>query len=187
MTAADFPPGGPEARSTLSRFLRILMIVSLALNMFFLGAGAVLLGRMMTDGHQYRRFVLTRGDFPGPGRMLRALPEESRARIEREIRPERAAIRAAIAASQRARREAFAALTAEPFSADVLRQRLSAAEAADVEVVHAVHRMLAAMSAQFTPEDRARLAAAFKAHHPGAGQDEDYQDGPPPDAPRPPP
>ena len=86
----------------------VAQIVSLALNMFFLGAGVVVLGRMMADGHRPGGLFMRRmhSDFPGPGMMLRALPAETRARIEKEIGPDRAAMRAAIAASRQARREA---------------------------------------------------------------------------------
>src|SRR5215468_6760962 len=109
MTAPDdFLPGGgggTEGRQRPSRLVRILLIVSLALNMFFLGAGAVLLGRMLD--HPERRggfFMRTmREDFPGPEMMLRALPQESRARVESQIAPDRSAMRQALQAARQAR------------------------------------------------------------------------------------
>jgi uncharacterized membrane protein len=188
MSAADFPPGGPEAKSSLSSLLRILLIVSLALNTFFLGAGAVLLGRMLADRHPHPSIVRMRSDFPGPGRMMRTLSAETRARIESQIRPEDAAMRAAMMAAQRARREAFVAFSAEPFSAEALRQKLAAAETADAEAVHAAHNVLAAAITQLTPEERAKLVAEFKAHPVGpemrGGPRPDRPpDGPPPSAP----
>jgi uncharacterized membrane protein len=181
MSAADFPPGDPEAKANLSRLLRILLIVSLALNMFFLGAGAVLLGRMMTDGRPHRSPVHIRSDFPGPGRLMRTLPAETRARIEQQTKPEQAAMRAAITAAQKARREAFEAFSAEPFSAETLRQKLSAAEAADTQAVHTVHDMLTAAIMQLTPEERAKFVAELRAHPPGSGpRPAPPADGPPP-------
>ena len=195
MSPSDgFPPGEPESRSALSGSLRILLIVSLALNMFFVGAGVVLLGRGMT--HPDRPFqVRMRGEFPGPGMMLRALPEETRKRIEKQIEPERTAMRNAMAAARQARREAFTALSAQPFSSDLYEQKLEAAEAADVAAVRAVHEMLAKTTVLLTPEERTQVAAAMKTQRfergfgkgppggPGAGSPSDGSpsDGPPPD------
>jgi uncharacterized membrane protein len=176
----DFPSGGPDSKITLSRFLRILLIVSLALNMFFLGAGAVLIGRHMggPPDRPMGFFMKGRADFPGPGLMLRALPKETRERIEKEIAPEKAAMKAAMDASRQARRAAFAAFSAQPFSAETYRQKREAAEAADLATVRAVHAVLAKATAVMTPEERARLIDAMKSHRFGPSF-KDSPDGPP--------
>lgn len=186
MSAADFPPGGAESRATLSRLLRILLIVSLALNMFFLGAGAVFLGRILFAPEKTVQ-VRHRGDFfPGPAMMLRALPPETRERVEQAIADDRAAMKEAWETSRRARREAFQALVAEPFSAESYRQRLAAAQAADLAAVSAAHKMVAAATAQLTPDERRTLverirARRFKKHLEDRGPPPPGEpDGPPP-------
>jgi len=188
MSEASFPPGGPESRNTLSQLLRILLIVSLALNMFFIGAGVVMLGRHM-GGHWEHGgggFRPNRADFPGPGLMLRALPKDTRERIEKEIGAEKAAMRKAMEVSRQARRDAFTAFSAEPFSAEVYQQKREASEAADLAAVHAVHAVLAKATATLTPEERVSLIDAMKNRRFGPSF-KDPSDGPigppPPDGP----
>jgi uncharacterized membrane protein len=199
MTASDdFLPsgaGGSDGRPGSSRLLRILLIVSLALNMFFLGAGAVILHRVL-DGPQGRGGpFFIRGmhqEFPGPGMMLRSLPPESRTRIEAQIANERAAMKQALQAAKQARREAYAALSATPFSAEIYRQKLDASEVADLAAVRAVHKVMIVTTEALTPEERATLLSAlrerkFGAPPPGGPPPpNDGGDGPPSETPPPP-
>lgn len=183
MSDASFPPGGPESKATLSPFLRILLIASLALNMFVLGAGAVLLGRHM--GHPERGPGMMRhAEFPGPNLMLRALPKETRDRIEAEIAPEKAAMRAAMETGRKARRAALAAFSAQPFSAEAYEEKRKASEEADIAAVRAAHALLAKASASLTPEERAGMIDAMKNRRfgPKFNDDPDRPPGsPPPD------
>jgi uncharacterized membrane protein len=190
MSAADdFPPGGPESKARLSTLLRILLLVSLALNMFFLGAGVVLLGRSMSGGPSRGpgSFLqhMMHEELPGPGMMLRALPPESRKRVEEQIGPDRDAMRQAILSAKKARREAYGALSAQPFSAAAFQQKLDAAEVADLAAVRAVHKVLSAATAALTPEERADLVAALNARKSDRPQppDDGTPDRPPPPQP----
>ena len=188
MSDASFPPGGPESKATLSRFLRILLIVSLALNMFVLGAGVVLLGRHM--GHTERGPGMMRhAEFPGPNLMLRALPNETRKRIEAEIGPEKAAMRAAMETARKARRAALAAFSAQPFSAETYEEKRKASEDADIAAVRAAHALLAKASASLTPEERASVIDAMKNRRFGPSFKDELDrpsNGSPPDGPPPP-
>src|SRR5262245_61851649 len=114
--ADDLLPGGTQGRS--ARLIRILLMVSLALNMFFLGAGAVVLTRTLTDPGPRGGFLMRswREDFPGPTMMLKALTPESRARVETAIASDLRAMREAVATARKARREAYQTFSATPFS-----------------------------------------------------------------------
>jgi uncharacterized membrane protein len=198
MTASDvFLPGGAggtDGRPGSPSLVRVLLIVSLALNMFFLGAGAVVLHRMLgaqeRGGPPFMRGM--RQEFPGPGMMLRSLPAESRTRIESQIANDRAAMKLALQAAKQARRDAYAALSATPFSAEIYHQKLDASEVADLAAVRAVHKAIGATTDALTPEDRATLLQAlrdrkFGAPPPGGPPPpNDGGDGTPSDTPPPP-
>jgi uncharacterized membrane protein len=165
----DFLPGGESGRPGSAQLVRILLIVSLALNMFFLGAGAVILHRMLGQRERGGGFFIhaMHEDLPGPGMMLRSLPPESRPRIEAQIAGDRVAMRQALDAARQARREAYEALSANPFSVEIYRQKQTAAEAADLAAVRAVHKVLVAATVALTPDERMALIRALHDRKPG--------------------
>lgn len=171
----------PQAASRSSTLMRTALFVSLALNMFFLGAGAVVLGRFLSapgGGMVPRPFAM---EFPAPGMMFRALPEESRHRLEAEFRAERSTLKSVLTAARQARREAFQAFEAEPFSASVYAEKLAASRSADLAAVNAVHGLIARVSADLRPEDRAAVVEALKSRRGFFGPHlPQFNDGPPP-------
>jgi uncharacterized membrane protein len=158
--AENATPKSPGTGSTL----RIVLFASLALNMFLLGAGAVTIGRSLS--HPDRPHFFGGHDFPGPNIMLRSLPSDERARLERAVGPQRQAMRDAVMTARRARREAFGALGDQNYSAKAMEGRLQAMRAADLAAVNAVHDLLAVSIDNLSPEDRALVLKAIGNHAP---------------------
>jgi uncharacterized membrane protein len=179
--------GEPAAatKSGMSTGVRILIFASLALNMFLLGAGAVTLGRL-THHPGGPGFMLQRREFPGPGMMLRALPEAERDRLEDAVKAKRAVMRAHLDAARKARRDALAAFGGSNYSQTVMEARLKAMRDADVEALDAVHDALGSLIGELSPEDRMIIVKAMRSRGPGPGPF-GGPDGPPPDGPPPPP
>lgn len=156
------PPNGGSGGG-LSRGLRILLIASLALNMFLLGAGAVLLGRAlfappMPPGPRF----MERGGMPSPMTIFKAMPEASRERLERDFKEERTRMRRAIGVARKARREAYEAFTAEPFVPTALTERLRRSREADLAAVGAVHELMGQLTQALSPEERQLVAAEVR-------------------------
>lgn len=148
MTAPDAPP--PAARRT-PLWMRVVLLVSLALNLAVVGVVAGLLAGGRPDGVAAPRGAAT-------GLYLRALPEEHREAMREGLRREggqfridRAALRAETAAT-------LAALRAEPFDAVAFAARIAQQRQTLADRVSAGDRLLVERLAAMTPEERRAYA-----------------------------
>jgi uncharacterized membrane protein len=129
---------------------RILLIVSLALNLFLVGAivGGLVVGQ---------RLRAQRPPPMGPAlwAAARDLPKEQRAAYREILRGE---TRRQLRAAREARAEAWSGLTEEPLDADAVRRRLAVARALDSQARGALEDRIVAFAETLSPEDRARFA-----------------------------
>lgn len=140
----------------MSRALRIAFVVSIAFNVLFICAAGALAGAILWGGA------------PGPGPVppasmgmrffLSQLPEETRARLGPTFEADRRAMKAVRREAQSARRAAIEAFVAEPFSADVLREKLAASRDADMKAVTSAHDAVVKLMSSLTPDERKIVA-----------------------------
>lgn len=153
-----------------SRFpTRVLLFISLALNLLIIGAAAGAWGagvRLQREGDG--RAVVER--MPGPRAFLRALPPETRAVMREELaaswRESRDGRRAAI----QARREAFAAAAQEPYDAARVKAAFERLRAADQAAIAVFHDNVAEAFGRLTPEQRREALQALRTAAPAARQ-----------------
>ncbi len=145
----------------MSPRIRILLLVSLAVNLFLAGAAITVVGGRMfhPDRGMMRGFAA--GGFPPPPALLQALPPESRARLRKEI-GDREEGRALFRQARDARVTAYRALTAEPFSQSALDAALAASREADLKAVQRIHDVTSRITKALTPEERVALTAELK-------------------------
>lgn len=145
--AAPLPDPPPAARS--ARWMRVVLIASVALNLLFLGAAA---GRAWHWRHHGWG-----GPF-GPERILSGLPADQRKAIEAILARSRGDLQSAADAMEAARKETGAALAAEPFD----RTRLETALKKLVEAGLKQHQtrlpMILDIAAALGPRERRQLA-----------------------------
>jgi len=166
---------------TTDRRLKILLIVSLAINIFLLGAGittAVLGARMIHDRMESRGPMMLRAS--------RALPDDEREMLRRMMR-ERAMIAApTLRAAREARREA-ARLIAEPaYDPKAVAAAMARARENESKARALIDEGVVAFLPSLTPERRAALARAFVSGRMGphgGGGDGRFRGGPPPGGP----
>lgn len=147
----------------MTRALRITLIASLVLNLVFLCAGAALLGAMAMARHQHGPIPgLGPAAVPGPRIIVGALPKESRQRILLLLQDDRQAARETARTAREARRLVVDAFLAEPFSGDVLKDRLGQSRTADMAAVTAAHDVIVTLMEALSPEERALVAEAVR-------------------------
>lgn len=140
---------------------RILLIVSLTLNVFVLGAvagGAFIW--MRSD-----REMSAEATSKGGGRLAIAgatLPSEQRRAFRRALRETRRASRDLIEQSRESRREAKRLLTQDPVDQPAVNAALARARAADIALRARLENRVVAFAATLPPEQRAALAAALE-------------------------
>ncbi|GEM_PF-1023614 len=161
MTSTD--PAPVKSRPSLWR--RALLPASLALNIAVVSAAATFAAtgvRPHRPGpperriEQSQRLGLGAGGFD-MGALLRALPPERRAEIRRSVRDQLADARPDDQARRVARREAFAALFADPFDAAAARGAFERLRVADDQAAVFNHDVAVAISAALTPDERKLL------------------------------
>jgi uncharacterized membrane protein len=143
-------PRAPAPRSAWSR--RVLLI-SLALNLFFVGAWAALAWRHYADGRH--------GHFTPANRIERlaaALPAADADKLRAEFQARTGDVEAATAAFRAAQHHMREALRAEPFSLEALRGGMADARAARLKLDETLQDVIATASAGMTPDGRRRLA-----------------------------
>jgi Spy/CpxP family protein refolding chaperone len=155
----------------MSKGLRITLIVSLALNFIFLGAGLTMLGYSVLGPrphtvffarHHGPDFMMPIGEFGRtPHLIMGALDEDTRKKMREVLEANRAAIRASFEASRAARREAHEALTAEPFSREALEAALGKVRDADMQSLAQGHKVAVEMVSVLSPEQRAKVGEAL--------------------------
>jgi uncharacterized membrane protein len=143
---------GPPAASPSSPWSRRILLVSLALNLFFIGAWAAL---------TWRHYAQHRGPWTPEMRIERlaaALPPADAEQLRTQFRAHAQAIEAATSAFRQSQTRMRAALRAEPFNPEALRAGMADARAARVKLDEAFQDVVATASAAMTPEGRRTLA-----------------------------
>jgi uncharacterized membrane protein len=145
---SDGPPAAPPA----GLWSRRVLLASLALNLFFLGAWAALTWRHYAQHH---------GPWTPQARIERlaaALPAGDADRLRAEYRAQAGVIEAATGAFQQAQHRMREALRADPFNPEALRAGMAGARAARLKLDEALQDVIATASAAMTPEGRRKLA-----------------------------
>ena len=140
---------------------RTLLFVSLALNLLVVGAVAGAWGagvRIQRDASQGA--IVER--LPGPRAFLRALPSETRAVMRQELVSSWQDSRETREAAMQARREAFAAMAAEPYDAARVRAAFERLRAADQAAIAVFHNNVTEAFGELTPEQRREALQALR-------------------------
>ena len=168
MTTADGPNGAPGRAGSAPpaprrRWRGVLLIVSLALNLFLVG---LLVGGRLADWRQPGPVF---GVGVGPGtvsRLLRELPDSARNDARAMFLERRPEIRRQMRALQEARSDAYRALTAEPFDQQGFADAMAAVRQRTASVQAEVQAVLIDLSGELDAETRARLADTARGLHP---------------------
>jgi uncharacterized membrane protein len=141
----------------------ILLVVSLALNLFLIGTvvGGLVVGQRL-------RAIRPPPERGGPAlwAAARGLSPEHRDAYREVLRGEGGEVRAKLRAAREARMQAWKTLGQEPFDADAVRQRLAAARTQDAAARQELEERLVAFAAGLPDDERARLAQGLS--QPGA-------------------
>ena len=154
--ATDLPPDPTEApRPKMRTGLRIVLFVSLALNLLVAGlvVGAVASGRAGDKARMNLNF----------GPFIRALNEEDRRAIAREVRGNPEARPPSPLERRRDLVEIVEILRADPFDVDRLDALLTKQRDAGTRVVVAAHAAFAERLAAASPQERAAFADRLEA------------------------
>ena len=144
---------------SLSRRMRILVIASLALNVF--GIGAIAADAIMSRGHgglfgdcRPPRFT----GLPSPRELREALPEDDHAKLNALMEANRAQFRQRLDALFAARQQVADAIRAEPFDRAKLETAFAALREREAAMATGTQDWLATFVAQLEPESRAKVA-----------------------------
>ena len=135
------------------RWSRWILLVSLALNLFFIGAWAAFAWRHYAWERHRPWTPATRIE-----RLAAALPAGDAEKLRSEFRTHQGNIEAAVTAYRQAQRKTRETLRAEPFNADALRSVMAEARNARGKLDEALQDVIASAGAAMTPEGRRSLA-----------------------------
>lgn len=142
-------------------WLRVLLVVSLALNV------AVLAGFAWHHfgGHDPRptghlRHVMRGTMMPSPRVLRQVLPEERRVVVDALLEEHRQDIRGSVREVFAARQRVHELMTAETIDRPALEQAFADLRARDAEAATAVQAMLTELATELTPEERRAVAEA---------------------------
>jgi uncharacterized membrane protein len=140
---------------------RTLLFLSLALNLLVIGAAAGAYGAgVRVQREASGRAVVER--MPGPRAFLRALPQPTRALMRRELADSWAESREARQAAIQARREAFAAVAAEPYNAANVQAAFARLRVADQAAIAVFHDNVADAFGRLSTEQRREALDALR-------------------------
>lgn len=141
------------------RTLTIALFVSLAVNLFAIGAvigGLVVAGRLAEGRMEAMR--------PGPPAFFRAmdsLPEARRDDYRQALRGEAGEVRRKLMVAGEARRAGWRELAAEPLDPTAVRRQLARAQAIEAEARSAIEGRVVDFAADLPPAERRRFAEAL--------------------------
>jgi uncharacterized membrane protein len=142
---------------------RIALFVSLAVNLFILGAVAAIVGtRVFGPGPGLAR-GFGAGGLPPPPALVMGLPPDARTRLMADLSNERQAGRALFRDVRAARADVRKAFFADPYSADAMAAALAHAREVDLKAVAAVHDATARILQTLTPDEHRALVVHLKA------------------------
>ena len=143
----------PPAPAPVGRRSRSILFVSLALNLFFIGAWAAF---------AWRHYAWERHGGWNPAtrieRLAASLPAGDGEKLRGEFRAHQGNIEAAITVYRQAQRRMREALRADPFNAGALRAAMAEARTARGKLDEALQDVIATAGAAMTPEGRRSLA-----------------------------
>ena len=144
---------GVSAPAPAGRWSRPILFVSLALNLFFVGAWAAF---------AWRHYAWERHRPWTPAmrieRLAEALPRADADKLRAEFRGRQSNIEAAVTSYRQAQRTVREALRAEPFDPAALRAAMAEARSARSRLDEALQDVIATAGAMMTPEGRRSLA-----------------------------
>ena len=143
----------PPAPARAGRWSRWILFVSLALNLFFIGAWAAFAWRHYAWERHRPWSPATRIE-----RLAAALPAGDAEKLRSEFRTHQGNIEAAVTRYRQAQRGTREALHAEPFNGDALRSAMAEARNARGKLDEALQDVIASAGATMTPEGRRSLA-----------------------------
>lgn len=149
--------------SQLPRIFRILLLVSLALN---IGLGAALISLHLhardangaAEGKRWARI-------PDPRALARVLGEPDRVVLREVIGNHHQQLREHFRPLGRARRELSTVLRQEPFDMAALEQAFAKVRVSETETAEAMHRFMLELAPKLSPEGRQRIAALLEKRH----------------------
>lgn len=151
----------------MTRNERIALFASLAINVFFLGAAAVLIGGLLLHGPRFgnhKRFE----PHPGGPFLTRILPKETLERLKPALDEKRKAARAAFDDARKARQAALETLAADPYSKEASVDAFAKARDADIKAMTLAQDMLSEALLSLNDDERkqayARLSAFMTNH-----------------------
>jgi uncharacterized membrane protein len=154
---------------------RILFIVSLVLNLFFVGAavGALAVGaKMLRDREDFRR-----GGRPGMLSAVETIPEARRHAIQQMMREQALAAAPEIRASRAARRRAASLIAAPSYDVAAVSAALKEARDREAAARAKIDTAIASRLAELSPTERARFGRVML-RGPGLGDRRGYGGGP---------
>ncbi|GGF61083.1 hypothetical protein GCM10007301_21080 [Azorhizobium oxalatiphilum] len=134
---------------------RVLLIASLALNLFFIGIAVAVAVHM---GGKHGPSPLDRSPNARIDRLAASLPQQDAKEVLAQFKTVQPTIEAGRAASRTAQEEVRRALQAEPFDPVAADQALNALRDARRGIWAALHGAVLKAAAKMSPEGRARLA-----------------------------
>ena len=144
---------GHSVPAPAGRWSRRILFISLALNLFFVGAWAALAWRHYAWDHHRPWTPAVRIE-----RLAEALPATDAEKLRAEFRARQSNIDAAIASYRQAQRAMREALRADPFDPAALRTAMADARSARSRLDEGLQDVIATAGAMMTPEGRRSLA-----------------------------
>lgn len=160
------------------RSLTIALFVSLAVNLFAIGAvvGGLVIGVRMSEGRESAMR-------PGPPPIFSAasaLPEARQDAYREALRGEAREVRRSLMRAGEARRAAWGDIAAEPYDPAAVRQALTEAQAIEAQARSRLESRIVDFAADLSPEERQALAQALSRpparHGDGRGGGESRRD-----------
>jgi uncharacterized membrane protein len=153
--------------STLSTPVRIVLLVSLSLNLLLAVAAGGLWWRQHAAPPPHE--ALEARSLPDPRKIAKALPPERRALVREALAPDRAGFAEDLRALRAAHAEVRDALRVQPYEASALEAALAEVRERERAMAERVHAGLVRLSAQLTDAERALLADSVprRDHHHG--------------------
>lgn len=156
---------------------RILLIVSLALNVFFVGTvvGAALIGRSLHHGSDEVRHAPPIHSFASPRRILHEVKRQDRKALVKQVRGDMQALRPLLKDVGAARRTAIEAMRSDTFDTEATLAAFENLVAAEAKAHSASNQTLVRMLATLSDEERKRVVGTLRGggkrgHRPGGGE-----------------
>ncbi len=161
---------------------RTLLFVSLAFNLLIMGAALGALGAGVRLQRASAEAVVDR--MPGPRAFMAALPAETRVKVREELTRSWVESRELRRSARDARREAFAAMSVEPYDVEHVRDAFARQREADQAAIAVFHNNVVEAFGALTPEERREALDSLRRAAPprerGAPAVEDGVDQPAP-------